>query len=45
VENPETGETTVEQVTEKVKAGYADVAKEFGRGQPYTRNVFIAFGG
>ena len=26
VENPETGETTVEQVTEKVKAGYADKA-------------------
>ena len=28
VENPKTGDTTVEQVTEKVKAGYADVAKD-----------------
>lgn len=28
VENPETGETTVEQVTEKVKAGHADEADE-----------------
>ena len=34
VENPETGDTTVERVTEKVKAGYADEAKDLSEDSP-----------
>lgn len=41
VENPETGETTVEQVTEKVKAGYADVAKDLEEDSPI-REMFLS---
>lgn len=41
VENPETGETTVEQVTEKVKAGYADVAKDLSEDSPI-REMFLS---
>lgn len=41
VENPETGETTVEQVTEKVKAGYADVAKDLAEDSPI-REQFLS---
>ena len=41
VENPETGETTVEQVTEKVKAGYADVAKDLTEDSPI-REMFLS---
>lgn len=41
VENPETGETTVEQVTEKVKAGYADVAKDLAEDSPI-RVMFLS---
>ena len=41
VENPETGETTVEQVTEKVKAGYADVAKDLAEDSPI-REMFLS---
>ena len=41
VENPETGETTVEQVTEKVKAGYADVAKDLAEDSPI-REIFLS---
>lgn len=41
VENPETGETTVEQVTEKVKAGYADVAKDLAEDSPI-RKMFLS---
>lgn len=41
VENPETGETTVEQVTEKVKAGYADVAKDLSEDSPI-REQFLS---
>lgn len=41
VENPETGETTVEQVTEKVKAGYADVAKDLADDSPI-REMFLS---
>ena len=41
VENPETGETTVEQVTEKVKAGYADVAKDLAKDSPI-REMFLS---
>lgn len=41
VENPETGETTVEQVTEKVKAGYADVAKNLAEDSPI-REMFLS---
>ena len=41
VENPETGETTVEQVTEKVKAGYADVAKNLSEDSPI-REMFLS---
>lgn len=40
VENPEAGETTVEQVTEKVKAGYADVAKDLAEDSPI-REMFL----
>lgn len=41
VENPETGETTVDQVTEKVKAGYADVAKDLAEDSPI-REMFLS---
>ena len=41
VENPETGETTLEQVTEKVKAGYADVAKDLAEDSPI-REMFLS---
>lgn len=41
VENPETGETTVEQVTEKVKAGYADEAKDLSEDSPI-REMFLS---
>lgn len=41
VEHPETGETTVEQVTEKVKAGYADVAKDLAEDSPI-REMFLS---
>ena len=41
VENTETGETTVEQVTEKVKAGYADVAKDLTEDSPI-REMFLS---
>lgn len=41
VENPETGETTVEQVTEKVKAGYADEAKDLAEDSPI-REMFLS---
>ena len=41
VENPETGETTVEQVTEKGKAGYADVAKDLSEDSPI-REMFLS---
>ena len=41
VENPETGETTVEQVTEKVKAGYADLAKDLAEDSPI-REMFLS---
>lgn len=41
VENTETGETTVEQVTEKVKAGYADVAKDLAEDSPI-REMFLS---
>ena len=41
VENNETGETTVEQVTEKVKAGYADVAKDLSEDSPI-REMFLS---
>ena len=41
VENPDTGETTVEQVTEKVKAGYADVAKDLAEDSPI-REMFLS---
>lgn len=41
VENPETGETTAEQVTEKVKAGYADVAKDLAEDSPI-REMFLS---
>ena len=33
-EDPETGETTEAQVTEKVKAGFADVAKDLSEDSP-----------
>ena len=41
VEDPETGDTTVEQVTEKVKAGYADVAKDLAEDSPI-REMFLS---
>ena len=41
VENPETGDTTVERVTEKVKAGYADVAKDLAEDSPI-REMFLS---
>ena len=41
VENPETGDTTVEQVTEKVKAGYADVAMDLTEDSPI-REMFLS---
>ena len=41
VENPETGDTTVERVTEKVKAGYADVAKDLSEDSPI-REQFLS---
>ena len=41
VENPETGDTTVERVTEKVKAGYADVAKDLTKDSPI-REMFLS---
>ena len=41
VENTETGDTTVERVTEKVKAGYADVAKDLAEDSPI-REMFLS---
>ena len=41
VENPETGDTTVEGVTEKVKAGYADVAMDLTEDSPI-REMFLS---
>lgn len=41
VENPETGDTTVERVTEKVKAGYADVAMDLSEDSPI-RKMFLS---
>lgn len=41
VENPETGDTAVEQVTEKVKAGYADEAKDLSEDSPI-REMFLS---
>ena len=41
VENPETGEITVERVTEKVKAGYADEAKDLSEDSPI-REQFLS---
>lgn len=40
-EDIETGETTTEQVTEKVKAGYADVAKDLSEDSPI-REQFLS---
>lgn len=40
-ENPETGETTQERVTEKVKAGYADLAKDLTEDSP-VRQLFLS---
>lgn len=40
-ENPETGEITTEQVTEKVKAGYADVAHDLTEDSP-VREQFLS---
>ncbi|MBM6944623.1 hypothetical protein H6B32_05410 [Bacteroides gallinaceum] len=40
-EDTETGETTTEQVTEKVKAGYADVAKDLSEDSPI-REQFLS---
>lgn len=40
-EDTETGETTIEQVTEKVKAGYADVAKDLSEDSPI-REQFLS---
>ena len=41
VKNPETGDTTVERVTEKVKAGYADEAKDLSEDSPI-REMFLS---
>lgn len=41
IENPETGETEIAQVTEKVKAGYADVAKDLAEDSP-VREQFLS---
>ena len=41
VENPETGDTTLERVTEKVKAGYADVAMDLSEDSPI-RAIFLS---
>lgn len=41
VENPETGETEIVQITEKVKAGYADVAKDLSEDSP-VREQFLS---
>lgn len=41
MENPETGDTTVERVTEKVKAGYADVAMDLTEDSPI-REMFLS---
>ena len=41
VENTETGDTTVERVTEKVKAGYADVAMDLTEDSPI-RKMFLS---
>lgn len=40
-EDPETGETTEAQVTEKVKAGFADVAKDLSEDSP-VRQQFLS---
>lgn len=40
-EDPETGETTEAQVTEKVKAGFADVAKDLSEDSP-VRKQFLS---
>lgn len=40
-EDTETGETTTKQVTEKVKAGYADVAKDLSEDSP-VRKQFLS---
>lgn len=41
IEDPETGETTETQVTEKVKAGFADVAKDLSEDSP-VRQQFLS---
>ena len=41
IEDPETGETTEAQVTEKVKAGFADVAKDLSEDSP-VRKQFLS---
>lgn len=41
IEDPETGETTESQVTEKVKAGFADVAKDLSEDSP-VRQQFLS---
>lgn len=41
IEDPETGETTEAQVTEKVKAGFADVAKDLSEDSP-VRQQFLS---
>lgn len=40
-ENPETGETMVERTTEKVKAGFADIAKDLTEDSP-VRKQFLS---
>lgn len=41
IEDPETGETTEAQVTEKVKAGFSDVAKDLSEDSP-VRQQFLS---
>lgn len=41
IEDPETGETTEAQVTEKVKAGFADIAKDLSEDSP-VRQQFLS---
>lgn len=41
VVNAETGETTIEQVTEKVKAGFADIAQDLAEDSP-VREQFLS---
>ena len=41
IEDPETGETTEAQVTEKVKAGFADVAKDLSEDSPVRQQFLL----